>query len=177
MTKRNIEIKAACGDAERLRALVKQSGAEFICKMRQRDIYFEAGSGRVKLRIIDGKMAELIRYSRANQPGPKESSYSVQPVRFPGLLKLWLKWRRGILVEVSKVRELWLWQGVRIHIDKVKHLGNFIELEAVVDEIGSIVQAEQRCKSLIKELEIEEEKLVEVSYSDLLLAKGVETFH
>jgi adenylate cyclase, class 2 len=37
----------------------------------------------------------------------------------------------GIKVVVAKKRSLFLWNEVRIHLDEVKGLGNFIEFEAV----------------------------------------------
>ena len=37
---------------------------------------------------------------------------------------------------VEKSRELYLYDGTRIHLDKVKSLGVFLELETVVDERG-----------------------------------------
>ena len=42
----------------------------------------------------------------------------------------------GAWIEVEKTRQVWLWENVRIHLDHVKGLGQFVELEAVTEETG-----------------------------------------
>jgi predicted adenylyl cyclase CyaB len=75
-------------------------------------------------------------------------------------------------VVVSKRRHLFLWEGVRIHLDEVEGLGTFIEFEAVV-ESGSgaeaIAEAHEKVARLRSHLAIEDSALVPVSYADLLL--------
>ena len=169
---RNIEIKARCADLDSARERAREAGAEFARVERQRDTYFRTGGGRLKLREVEtegGRRAELIDYLRADEGGPRVSRYTVKPVRLPGLLRRWLAWRRGVRVEVIKRRELWLWRGVRIHLDEVSGLGSFVELEAVVDHIGDEEEAGQRCRAMIDRLGIREEDILGVSYSDMLL--------
>ena len=71
------------------------------------------------------------------------------------------------MIEVEKTRQVWLWENVRIHLDDVKGLGNFVELEALTEEQG-IVESQRRIETLMRALEIENNDLVEHSYSDLL---------
>ena len=79
---------------------------------------------------------------------------------------------RGVLgawVEVEKTRQVWLWENVRIHLDDVKGLGQFVELEAVIDEKG-VIESHQRVETLMRALEIKSDELVESSYGDMLAA-------
>jgi adenylate cyclase class IV len=57
---------------------------------------------------------------------------------------------------------------VRIHLDDVKGLGQFVELEAVTEEQG-IEESHRRVETLMRALEITSDQLVEGSYGDLLV--------
>ena len=78
----------------------------------------------------------------------------------------------GAWVEVEKTRQVWLWENVRIHLDDVKGLGQFVELEAVTDEKG-VAESHQRVEILMRALEIQNDQLVEGSYGDLLAGEPV----
>ena len=77
----------------------------------------------------------------------------------------------GAWVEVEKTRQVWLWENVRIHLDDVKGLGQFVELEAVTEEQG-IEESHRRVETLMRALEITSDQLVEGSYGDLLAAQN-----
>ena len=73
----------------------------------------------------------------------------------------------GVSVVVDKVRELYLWEHTRVHLDAVKGLGTFVELETVIRE-QSVEVARGECESIQKALEINADDLLSVSYADLL---------
>ena len=76
----------------------------------------------------------------------------------------------GTWAVVEKTRQVWLWENVRIHVDEVQDLGQFIELEAVSEE-QNIEESTRRVKTLMRALEIDDDQLVEVSYGDLIAAQ------
>jgi hypothetical protein len=51
--------------------------------LHQRDTYFHAVQGRLKLREAAGSPAELISYRRADRDGPKVSNYRIVQVMDP----------------------------------------------------------------------------------------------
>lgn len=70
---------------------------------------------------------------------------------------------------VSKARRLFLWEGVRIHLDQVDSLGNFIEFEAVAAcESFDLGRFEVLLADLRRSFGIEDAHLVGESYSDLV---------
>ena len=75
----------------------------------------------------------------------------------------------GIYAEVEKTRQVWLWENVRIHLDDVRDLGCFVELEALTEEQG-IRESQSRIETLMRALEIASDDLVNCSYGDLLSA-------
>ena len=60
---------------------------------------------------------------------------------------------------------------MRIHLDDVKNLGRFVELEAVTEEKG-IEESHQRVETLMRALEITSDQLVEGSYGDIVVASA-----
>ena len=67
-----IEIKAKCVNASPIRKILQSKNADFKGIDHQIDTYFNARSGRLKLR--EGNIENtLIHYDRPNQAGPKNS--------------------------------------------------------------------------------------------------------
>jgi predicted adenylyl cyclase CyaB len=166
--KRNIELKARCASLSAAREAARAMGAEYVGILEQRDTYFAARQGRLKLRETSGKPAELIAYARDDTAAVRGSDYQLVSIADPAALLAALTSALGVRGAVVKRRELWMWQGVRIHLDEVAGLGTFVELEAVMepdepDEIG-----QQKVAVLRERLGITDENLVGVSYSDLL---------
>jgi len=56
----------------------------------------------------------------------------------------------------------------RLHFDRVEGLGNFIELEVVLDTNDSIENGEAEAEFLMQKLNIQKDDLVDVAYVDLL---------
>ena len=173
----NVEIKARCADPAALRLLALEAGAEFVVEMAQHDTYFRHPRKRLKLRLVEdrsGCRAELIGYRRDDAERPRQSRYTIRRARLPALRRRWLALRYGVLAEVIKRRELWRRRGVRIHIDEVEDLGTFVELEAVVGDIGSVEEAERRCRRLMGSLGIGSGEVIGCSYADLAVEWAAE---
>ncbi len=178
---RNIEIKAACDDLDRIRAAAQEMSARAASIEEQCDTYFQTARGRLKLRRrllnSEGESAgagdeqfELIWYQRPDTTTAKGSDYYLIPVIDGTELRRLLADGLGILAEVRKRRTVYLWRNVRIHLDEVERLGSFIELEAIVDEACGETSARAKIDHLCKALEILPDQLIDVSYSDLLLS-------
>jgi adenylate cyclase, class 2 len=167
----NVEIKAKCGDPQFIRNYLLSSNAECKGTDEQTDTYFNVRHGRLKLR--EGNIENnLIFYERTNQAGPKNSHFHLVKVEDAAGLKDVLTKSIGIKVIVKKRREIYYIKNVKFHLDEVPGLGSFVEIEA-----GNILadltqkQLKEQCDFYLKEFGIKEEDLVEVSYSDMLLAE------
>ena len=165
---RNIELKARYADFDSARAALQNLGAIFTRTMVQVDTYFRVSHGRLKLREIDGHSAELIGYDRPDSIEYRSSCYAVVPVPDPTALKSVLVAANGLRGEVRKARDLWMYHNVRIHLDQIAGLGNFIEFEAVMSEGEAEETSLRRLAELHKALGILEADHQAVSYSDLL---------
>lgn len=166
---RNLELKARDHDPERSLARALQQGAEDRGWMEQLDTYFCVPNGRLKLREQDDG-TELIYYERSRDAVARESVYSLIPVEGPENLKAALADALGVLVSVEKSRHLLLWKNVRIHLDQVPGLGDFIELEAVAEPGSDLSEECEAIAELREVFDIGPKDILGTSYSDELLA-------
>ncbi|MEZ4948613.1 MAG: class IV adenylate cyclase [Saprospiraceae bacterium] len=164
-----IEIKAKCSDQNRIRTILKENNARFVGLDHQIDTYFNVNHGRLKLR--QGNIENtLIHYHRPNQKGPKLSKVLLYKPNPEQNLKQLLTAANGVLVEVDKKREIYFIDNVKFHLDVVKGLGTFVEIEAIdLDETLGLDKIQQQCDHYMNLFSIQEHDLIQVSYSDLLL--------
>lgn len=165
---RNLEIKAVDPDPHATLEAALSFGADDQGVLHQRDTYFHAVTGRLKLREAPPRPAELIAYARAELRGPKVSHYRVVPVADHLALLDALTDSLGVRCVVEKARRLLRWRNVRIHLDRVAGLGHFVELEAVATTPGGLEVERDRVEQLCTALGIGDERLVAQGYADLL---------
>ncbi len=169
----NIELKALYPDLERARELTVKLGATHRGALNQSDTFFHARFGRLKLRELRGESAaELIAYHREDKAEARSSDYELAPISDPMAIRTTLARSLGIMVTVVKQRELWIWKNVRIHLDRVEDLGNYIEFEAVLDDPTQADAGHLQVKHLISHFGIRPEHIQEVAYADLLMSRS-----
>lgn len=175
MSHLNIEIKARCSDHSKIRNILLTGNAVYAGIDHQLDTYFHTESGRLKLR--EGSIENyLIYYERENIAGPKSSNVNLYSSQAIGSLKeILIKAYRTIIV-VDKRREIYYIDNIKFHLDTVKELGTFIEIEAI-DYQGNIGKEKlyNQCNAFLEILEIEKTQLMAESYSDLLIKEKKQT--
>jgi homotetrameric cytidine deaminase len=163
---RNVEIKATDPDPARTLELALAAGAEDRGFLTQRDTYFRVARGRLKIREPDGTLIPYVR-------GDQVSNYDLVPV--DERVREALAQTLGVRVVVAKRRHLLMWeQTVRIHLDEVERLGHFMEIEAVAADGSDLARERDQLARLREILGIEEDRLIDSSYSDMLLAPDPE---
>lgn len=164
-----IEIKAHCKNPEQIRKKLMSQKADFKGIDHQVDTYFKATNGRLKLR--EGQIENtLIHYHRTNQAGPKKSEVTLYYPNPNSSLKKILTDSIGILTIVDKQRAIYFIDNVKFHLDQVKDLGSFVEIEAI-DMEGNLGEAFllKQCERYMSLFGIEKRDLIKHSYSDMLL--------
>jgi predicted adenylyl cyclase CyaB len=168
----NIEIKFKVHSLDKIESrLSEQPDCQFIQTLRQRDVYFPVPKGRLKLRLQNQKDPELIFYQRENLKHPRQSNYLIYFSSNPELLGSILSEALGSDVTVVKERKLWMFRNVRIHLDRVDDLGEFLELEAVIDEKHNEQVSSRNLDDFLQKLSGFSLNPVPESYSDLLIRK------
>ena len=166
--RRNVELKAIDPDPGRSLAICRELGAEDSGVLWQRDTYFTVPNGRLKLREQTPGDPHLIQYDRADRPEQRLSAYRLVPVTDAAGLREALATAVGIRGVVEKRRHLFLWQGVRIHLDEVSGLGAFIEFEAVAPPESDLTREHALVNELREVFGVGDERLRAQGYAALL---------
>jgi predicted adenylyl cyclase CyaB len=171
MSKRNIEIKARVQNLKSLADKVAPLATQGPMEIEQDDTFFNCPTGRLKLRSLSDNTGVLIFYNRVDESGPKLSSYQISHTNEPNQLRELLTSAYGQLGRVRKHRTLYIIERTRVHLDAVEELGNFLELEVVLDDNEPLESGALVTRDLMQKLEIPESDLIEGAYLDLLLKK------
>lgn len=166
----NVEIKARTTRSADIRKLLLEEGADFKGTDHQTDTYFNVPKGRLKLR--QGNIENtLIYYERENAAGPKTSHFDLVPVPDGEALKALLTKSLGIKVVVQKEREIYFIENVKFHLDTLRQLGNFVEIEASNRHHPlSLERLHEQCDYYMRRFAISGPDLVNLSYSDMLMS-------
>ena len=168
---RNIEIKVrleAGIEALLPRAQAVAPGAPV--RIEQDDTFFHVPHGRLKLRQFGDGTAELIHYHRADSAQARASDYVRVPVSDPAGLREALARGCGLLGRVRKHRWLLLKANTRIHLDRVEGLGDFMELEVVLQDGQSDAAGVATAQALMVALGLQSAPPLAGAYLDLLAA-------
>jgi outer membrane murein-binding lipoprotein Lpp len=118
--------------------------------------------GAVRMSRPEG---EWIWYDRADKVQARTSRWTrlddrQVEIRWPDLV-------RKVEHYIKKRRELWDFEGVRIHLDSVAGLGNFLEFEGVVDSSGDPTRVRGTVEHLIGQFRPVLGEPVSGSYADM----------
>jgi len=164
-----IEIKARCSNPSKVRQLLlQQLNIQFIGVDAQMDTYFKIPSGRLKLR--EGNIENsLIYYDRENKKDAKKSDVTLYKPTEVVSLKAVLLAALPTLIVVKKKREIYFIDHIKFHIDTLTTLGSFIEIEVIdATDAMDITKMKKQCQWYMELLDIQQEDLMENSYSDML---------
>ncbi|XP_034948592.1 uncharacterized protein [Chelonus insularis] len=171
---RNIEIKAILRDADSVKINAKKlSGCEPTV-LKQVDTFYFVPNGYLKLRVLSDNYGELIHYQRPKDEGPKLSNYTkisfTDKSALEAIDKI-LTDANGRVGVVEKTRLLYLVGQSRIHIDNVLNLGNYMEIEVVLEDHQDTKVGEEIANDLMSKLGINKDDLLANAYIDMLLQK------
>ena len=165
---RNVEIKARIESVAALVPRVAALADHGPFEIEQDDTFFACAAGRLKLRTLANDDGELIFYRRSDEAGPKESSYVLAKTSAPDSLRDVLALAYGYAGRVQKHRTLFLVGRTRVHLDRVRGLGEFLELEVVLEDGEPAEVGVREAHRLMARLGVEPSQLVEGAYVDLL---------
>ena len=165
---RNVEIKARIDSVEALAQRVAPLATGGPTVLRQDDTFFHCETGRLKLRAFDADQGELIFYRRPDTRGPRESFYLRTPTPAPDTLRTSLTLAYGAAGRVVKQRVLYWIGRTRVHLDRVEGLGEFLELEVVLDEDEDAEVGVAEANRLMALLGVTNAQLVDRAYVDLM---------
>ncbi len=162
---KNLELKIGVTSHKSLKKILLQIGAKNKGILNQKDVYYDSPNGLLKLRIENGDES-LIFYNRNENDKSRWSDFEV--LKFTnGKGEKFFNKLFDVEIIVKKKRELFYYDDTRIHLDTVKFLGKFLEIETLV--INGKVDAKKRFEKIISLLKLDESKQIRKSYRDLLM--------
>lgn len=166
---RNVEIKVKVADLAAVRRIAEQLADTGPVVLEQEDTFLHCSAGRLKLRCCrDSGQAELIFYRRGDAAGPKESRYIIHRTSDPQGLLAVLSAALEVRGVVRKRRTLYLVGPTRVHLDEVEGLGQFVELEVVLQPGQDVSEGVAIARDLMARLGIASNQLMDKAYVDLL---------
>lgn len=171
-----VEIKARIKDIEEAKKKVLASGAQFIEKEEQMDAVFghpsmldenkmvvEGGyMGRV--RQVNGKVKLTFKEIVRGKSGTEiEAEIGTVDLGKKFLMRLGFE----EAFTVHKFRDVFKFDGFEVALDSVEQLGDFIEVERVVDSPEKVEVAQAGCQEVLDVLGIEYE-VIHKKYGDLM---------
>ena len=165
---KNLELKTKVNSHDEfIRILIKVRAIDKGV-LNQKDIYYKINNGLLKLRIQNGEFY-LIKYLRDENTLTRWSNYEILQIKSKNA-EDFLKSLFDIETVVEKERVFFLYKHTRIHLDKVKALGNFLELETVIDGISD-QQGEEEFAEVVSLLKLDLNQQLKTSYRTLLINK------
>ncbi|HEY4612782.1 MAG TPA: class IV adenylate cyclase [Bacteroidota bacterium] len=165
----NLELKARYPSTRLAEHYARRLNARRVGLLKQLDTYYRVRRGRLKVREMNNKQFELIYYQRSDAKSSRYSRYHVIPLAAPGTMKDVCAMLFGEGAIVRKQRLLYRFKNARIHIDRVRGLGSFVEFEVLVTKGKR--QAEELMGTLRDAFGLSSRSIVGQSYSDLLKKK------
>ena len=162
----NLELKVKAHAHNGYEKILQKIGAENKGLLKQKDIYYKIKNGLLKLRIENGTFT-LIKYLR-DEKGKRWSNYELLNLAGKDPEKYLSEILKAVTI-VEKRRKLYVYKNTRVHLDTVKGLGKFLELETLL--LGSRKDAEKRFAEIVEILNLDTTKQIRGSYKNLLNKK------
>ncbi|MHB8579366.1 MAG: class IV adenylate cyclase [Ignavibacteriaceae bacterium] len=164
----NLELKIKLTSFDQINKYLKEISAIHSGTLNQKDIYYKSNSGLLKLRVENGSQS-IIKYIRDEKSKNRFSNFEVLYFSSGNAEKFF-----GDLLQVETVvqkkRILYMYNNTRIHLDRVKNLGFFMELETLV--LFGKSDAKKRFDEIVGLLHLHNYQQIKKSYRDLILAKN-----
>ena len=166
----NIEFKSYCKNVDKAIEICKSIGAEHVRDVKQTDIYYFVPKGRLKIRNDGEYRKYLIFYERLNSSKVRSCSYEKIDISsnhhsIENILEKSLQSK----ITVEKNRTIFKKDHFILNIDEIKDIGNFLEIEVIVDERFSQEKATQEANNLMNDFKIPQSEIVSFSYADLIV--------
>jgi adenylate cyclase class 2 len=161
-----VEIKAKI-EIEPMEKRLAELGAEFINRTHQKDVYFrhpchdfKKSDEALRVRKVEGEY--FLTYKGEKLDLETKTRKEIQIRAEKGIFNLLKSLGFSSIREVEKWRSFYQWKDLKIYLDEVKGLGNFLELE------GTSWKHKEKMFELLQKLGVEKRTLTRKSYLELL---------
>jgi len=133
-----IEIKCYCDDADKVKILLQEIGAQFVEKRKESDIYFNHPSRNfgetdeaLRLRTVNNKCRITYKGPKVSKTTKARIEHETEAGDFESMKSILLSLGFIESGSVVKERDVFTYSGMEISIDYVDGLGTFVEIEKI----------------------------------------------
>ena len=134
----SLEFRCELRDPQTAMGALVRAGASPLVTLEQRDTYFRVPSGVFKRREAPDEPVEYIFYDRRDRLAPHLCQFSIYDEP-----QMRLRFGRDdppVWRVVCKTRVTLMRANVRIHLDEIERLGQFVKLEALVSPAYNVAR-------------------------------------
>lgn len=169
-----IEIKAYCGDIGAAREAIIGEGGVFRESLREVDEYFnhpardfKMSDEALRIRRAGGRIMITYKGPRFDSRTKTRFEKEIEVADAEGLREILCRLGFIPVAEVVKNRDIYTLNGIEICVDRVEHVGDFVELEIIGEDRAA---AEKRLFDLAARLGLE--RFESRSYLEMKLSAG-----
>ncbi len=171
-----VEVKAKVDDLKKFEAMLKSIGAQFMKKVEDVDLYFNAPhrdfmetDEALRIRRRDGEISVTYKGPKFDlkSKSREEVNLLINDAFTAEKLFELLGFRKAGIVK--KTRLIYKLSDVEVSLDEVEGLGSFIEIETEAVDKKETIKKRDELLEILKSLEIEESAFERRSYLELLL--------
>jgi len=160
-----VEIKTRIKIRE-IKKILDKLGAKFIKEEEQRDIYFshplrDFGKTDEALRVREINGNYFLTYKGRKLDPETKTREEIELKTEKEILELLKRLNFLVKGKVEKKRALYEYDDLKVCLDKVKGLGEFLEIE------GNSLKDKEKMFKLLKKLNIERKNLIRKSYLEM----------
>ncbi len=175
-----VELKARVDNKDLLISKLEKLNFIFLKEEFQEDIIFLREdfldkNGKIldggivcRIRIVDGKKVFEIKEIDRRAGGGIE--YKIDVSEISAARRIIKKLGFEEFFEMSKKRKYYKYEDFEIALDTIENLGDFLEVELIIEKDSQKQEAKNRCLEIIKKLELEN-NIENKKYGDLIIEK------
>jgi adenylate cyclase class 2 len=171
---KNLELKVKIPEQDRniIHEIIKDHYKE---QLIQKDTYYNVDNGsKIKLREETNKIPYIIYYNRPICSSEKISEYYTHYIDNITTFNQTIGKVLKMEIIVEKIRDLYLYENARIHLDNVTNLGSYLEIEVVINNEIENEKSGFLMKFIIELLNLDKYEKIACGYRELLLQKNSE---
>ncbi len=174
-----VELKAKIGSREEIAGRIIAAGGRFLREVSQRDVYFRHPcydlrwrDEALRLRYEGGDCILTFKGRRTGSGVKRREEVEVRVGEGSAVAMILRRLGFEEAFVVRKDRRIYAMDGAEVSLDSVEGLGDFVELELVLEEGASGEDVGERLHSLAERLQVPKEELTTKSYLELLASKS-----
>jgi predicted adenylyl cyclase CyaB len=164
----SVQVKAVCPERKRIRDAILASRALFDGEDRQVDACFRSAEGRLILRTTDLDRDLLVACRDRVSDGFRRTESEAAAIEDTNEIRRVLEIALPLVAVVRKTRETFVEQNVHLRLDRVEHLGDYLEIEAIVGPRETPESAMRDARRWLERFGLSEDAWIAETYTELL---------